>query len=188
MESRARVGGKAWRGEDSPSGNGRRSAPMSPRQRLPREGGARAWMVGGVWRAPRGSCGLAPRGVRGPGGTAAPARAGGGSNRGESRGAPQAVAGLLGPARWPAGTALGRMLCGWELPGGERGAQVGKTRQGEGTKWLVLVDGAGPPWGACLDAASPAEVTLLQKTPDTALRGMLSSCSSRVPCSLYARS
>jgi transposase len=32
---------------------------------------------------------------------------------------------------------------------------------------MVLVDGAGPPWGADLDAASPAEVTRLEQTLDT---------------------
>jgi len=41
---------------------------------------------------------------------------------------------------------------------------VGKTKRGKGTKWMVLVDGAGTPLGAYLDAASPAEVTLLDQT------------------------
>ncbi len=44
------------------------------------------------------------------------------------------------------------------------GAKVGKTKRGKGTKWMVLVDGAGTPLGAYLDAASPAEVTLLAQT------------------------
>ena len=43
-------------------------------------------------------------------------------------------------------------------------ALVGKTKRGKGTKWMVLVDGAGTPLAAYLDAASPAEVTLLEKT------------------------
>jgi transposase len=49
----------------------------------------------------------------------------------------------------------------------KRGAKVGKTTRGEGTTWVVLVDGAGPPLGADLEAAAPAEVTLLETTIDT---------------------
>src|ERR671915_2317376 len=64
------------------------------------------------------------------------------------------------------------MLCGWKLrPGEKRGAQVGKTKRGKGTKWMVLVDGAGTPLGAYLDAASPAEVTLLETTLETVAVG-----------------
>lgn len=60
------------------------------------------------------------------------------------------------------------MLCRWELrPGEKRGAKVGKTKRGKGTKWMVLVDGAGTPLGALLDSASPAEVKLLEQTLDT---------------------
>src|SRR5262249_35557541 len=44
------------------------------------------------------------------------------------------------------------------------GAKIGKTKRGKGTKWMVLVDGAGSPLGAYPDAASPAEVTLLEQT------------------------
>jgi transposase len=36
---------------------------------------------------------------------------------------------------------------------------------------MVVVDGAGPPWGADLEAASPAEVTLLEQTLDTVAVG-----------------
>ncbi len=53
-----------------------------------------------------------------------------------------------------------RQLC----PGEKRGSKVGKTKRGKGTKWMVLVDGAGTPLGAYLDAAAPAEVTLLEQT------------------------
>jgi transposase len=64
------------------------------------------------------------------------------------------------------------MLCGWELrPGENRGAQVGKTKRGKGTKWLVLVAGTGTPLGAYLDAASPAAVTRLEQTLDTVAVG-----------------
>jgi transposase len=51
---------------------------------------------------------------------------------------------------------------------GEKGGlKVGQTKRGKGTKWMVLVDGQGTPLGAYLDAATPAEVTLLEKTLDT---------------------
>lgn len=64
------------------------------------------------------------------------------------------------------------MLCRWELcPREKRGAKVGPTKRGKGTKWMVLVDGTGTPLGAYLDAASPAEVTLLEKTLATVAVG-----------------
>jgi transposase len=60
------------------------------------------------------------------------------------------------------------MLCRWELDPRQTGeAKVGTTKRGKGTKWMVLVDGAGTPLGAHLDAASPAEVTLLEQTLET---------------------
>jgi transposase len=64
------------------------------------------------------------------------------------------------------------MLCRWQLCSSEKGGpKVGKTKRGKGTKWMVLVDGAGTPLGAYLDAASPAEVTLLEATLDTVAVG-----------------
>jgi transposase len=60
------------------------------------------------------------------------------------------------------------MLCRWQFCTREKGgAKVGKTKRGKGTKWLVLVDGAGTPLGAYWEAASPAEVTLLERTLET---------------------
>jgi transposase len=53
----------------------------------------------------------------------------------------------------------------------KRGPGVGTTERGKGTKWMVLVDGAGTPLGAYLDAASPAEVTRLEQTLDTVAVG-----------------
>jgi hypothetical protein len=53
----------------------------------------------------------------------------------------------------------------------KRGTKVGKTKRGKGTKWMVLVDGAGTPLGAYLEAASPSEVTLLEQTLDTVAVG-----------------
>src|SRR5919204_3504810 len=64
------------------------------------------------------------------------------------------------------------MLCRWELHSCEKGGpKVGTTKRGKGTKWMVLVDGAGTPLGAYLEAASPAEVTLLERTLDTVAVG-----------------
>jgi len=64
------------------------------------------------------------------------------------------------------------VLCRWELcPSQKRGLKVGKTKRGKGTKWMVLVDGTGTPLGAYLDAASPAEVTLLEATLETVAIG-----------------
>jgi len=64
------------------------------------------------------------------------------------------------------------MLCRWQLRASEkRGPAVGPTKRGKGTKWMVLVDGAGTPLGAYLDAARPAEVKLLEKTLATVAVG-----------------
>jgi len=46
----------------------------------------------------------------------------------------------------------------------KKGAGVGKTKRGKGTKWMVLVDGQGIPLGAQLASASPAEVSLAEST------------------------
>ena len=64
------------------------------------------------------------------------------------------------------------MLYRWSLcPRENRGPKAGPTKRGKGPKWLVLVDGAGTPLGAYLDAASPAEVTLPEQTLDTVAVG-----------------
>ena len=49
-------------------------------------------------------------------------------------------------------------------PGEKRGAGVGKTKRGKGTKWMVVVDGQGIPLGDHLYSASPAEVRLAEET------------------------
>src|SRR6516225_1817840 len=46
----------------------------------------------------------------------------------------------------------------------KRGAGVGKTKRGKGTKWMVVVDGRGLPLGNYLHSASPAEVRLAETT------------------------
>ena len=46
----------------------------------------------------------------------------------------------------------------------KRGAGVGNTKKGKGTKWMLVADGNGLPIGFHLDSASPAEVKLAGQT------------------------
>jgi Transposase DDE domain len=48
--------------------------------------------------------------------------------------------------------------------GEKRGAKVGKTKRGQGSKLLVWAEGVGTPLGVLLETASPAEVKLLPAT------------------------
>ncbi len=60
---------------------------------------------------------------------------------------------------------LERVISGWQFCSSEkRGAEVGKTKRGKGTKWMVVVDGQGVPLGDHLHSASPAEVRLAKTT------------------------
>lgn len=62
-------------------------------------------------------------------------------------------------------TGLGGKFSGCQFRSGEKGGfGVGKTKRGKGTKWMVVVDGAGVPLGSQLVSASPAEVTLAEGT------------------------
>jgi len=54
----------------------------------------------------------------------------------------------------------GREFCSRQ----KRGAGVGKTKRGKGTKWLVVVDGQGLPLGKHLCSASPHETQLAETT------------------------
>src|SRR5262249_29128252 len=84
---------------------------------------------------------------------------------GRERRAPDAVAGLSQTAQRPPKDTLGRVLYRPQLrTRPKRGAQIRKTKRGKGAKGMGRVDGAGTPLGAYLDAASPAEVTLLEQT------------------------
>ena len=84
---------------------------------------------------------------------------------GARRNITETVAGVVESTQRRPQDTLGRMLCRWQFRAGQkRGAAGGPTKRGKGTKWMVLVDGAGTPLGAYLDAASPAEVKLLEKT------------------------
>jgi transposase len=51
--------------------------------------------------------------------------------------------------------------------GEKGGSDVGKTKRGKGSKWMVVVDGQGIPLGIHVTSASPAEVTLVEPTLDT---------------------
>src|SRR6266581_8567632 len=52
-------------------------------------------------------------------------------------------------------------------PSEKRGAEVGKTKRGKETKWMVVVDGRGVPLGDHLCSASPSEVRLAEQTLST---------------------
>jgi transposase len=54
----------------------------------------------------------------------------------------------------------GRQFCS----GKKGGAEVGKTKRGKGTKWMVVVDGRGVPLGNSLHSASPSEIRLAEQT------------------------
>jgi transposase len=51
--------------------------------------------------------------------------------------------------------------------GEKGGSDVGKTKRGKGSKWMVVVDGQGIPLGIHVTSASPAEVTLVDATLNT---------------------
>ena len=58
-----------------------------------------------------------------------------------------------------------RVVHGGQFCSGEkRGCGVGKTKRGKGTKWRVVVDGAGVSLGNHLHSASPSEVKLVEAT------------------------
>lgn len=48
----------------------------------------------------------------------------------------------------------------------KRGLDVGKTKRGKGSKWMVVVDGEGVPLGSTITSASPAEVKLIEPLLD----------------------
>ena len=83
---------------------------------------------------------------------------------GEDEGTQGHVASLSLRARRAGHPQLGRGICRRNVCAGKkRGAAVGKTKRGKGTKYLVVVDGQGIPLGSHTDSASPAEVRLLDK-------------------------
>jgi Transposase DDE domain len=58
-------------------------------------------------------------------------------------------------------------LDGSFAPAKKGGEQVGVTKTGKGTKWMVVIDGNGLPLGFHLESANTAEVTLAEQTRDT---------------------
>ena len=56
-----------------------------------------------------------------------------------------------------------RLIC----VGEKGGSDVGKTKRGKGSKWMVVVDGQGIPLGIHVTSASPSEVTLVEPTLNT---------------------
>jgi len=66
--------------------------------------------------------------------------------------------------RTPA-TGMERVVSGRQFRSGKKGgAEVGKTKRGKGTKWMVVVDGRGVPLGNSLYSASPSEIRLAEQT------------------------
>jgi len=63
---------------------------------------------------------------------------------------------------------LGERVHRWLVRLGEKGgSDVGTTKRGKGSKWMVVVDGKGIPVGIHVTSASPAEVTLVDPTLKT---------------------
>ncbi|MGE5333274.1 MAG: IS5 family transposase, partial [Nitrososphaerota archaeon] len=58
-------------------------------------------------------------------------------------------------------------LDGSFAPAKKGGENVGLTRKGKGTKWMLVVDGTGLPLGFYLDGAHRPEVRLAEQTLDT---------------------
>lgn len=58
-------------------------------------------------------------------------------------------------------------LDGSFAPAKRGGEQVGVTKKGKGTKWMVVVDGNGLPLGFHLESANTAEIKLAEQTLDT---------------------
>jgi len=78
------------------------------------------------------------------------------------------VARLPRPARCAGADSLGASVRRWLICLGEkRGSEVGKTKRGKGTKWMVVVDGQGIPLGIHVTSATPAEVNLVAATLNT---------------------
>jgi transposase len=78
------------------------------------------------------------------------------------------VARVPRPARRPRPVVVGEHVHRRLVRLGKKGgSDVGKTKRGKGSKWMVVVDGAGVPLGIHVTSASPAEVTLVDATLKT---------------------
>src|SRR6266567_4954454 len=84
---------------------------------------------------------------------------------GRARCLAQYLAGVSGRTQRTETAAVERVFFGREFcPRQKRGAGVGKTKRGKGTKWMVVVDGQGLPLGKHLCSASPHEARLAETT------------------------
>ena len=80
---------------------------------------------------------------------------------GRSRSLADGLASHVGSVGRRGSAKVGGELPRWQLRSRQkRGAAVGKTKRGKGTKWMVLVDGDGLPLGVRLESPSPHEVKL----------------------------
>ena len=87
---------------------------------------------------------------------------------GRARGLARDLASFSERVERTAAVEVERVVYGRQFRAGQkRGSGVGKTRRGKGTKWMVVVDGAGVPLGNDLHSASPAEVRLAEGTLQT---------------------
>jgi transposase len=78
------------------------------------------------------------------------------------------VAGLPRPARCARAREVGARVHRRLIRlGQKRGPDIGKTKRGKGSKWMVVVDGQGLPLGIHVTSASPSEVTLVEATLKT---------------------
>jgi len=78
------------------------------------------------------------------------------------------VARLPRPARRAGAARLGERVHRWLVRLGEKGgSDVGKTKRGKGSKWMVVVDGTGIPVRIPVTSPSPAEVTFVDPTLKT---------------------
>src|SRR2546426_1935200 len=84
---------------------------------------------------------------------------------GRARCLAQYLAGVSSRTQRTEATAVERVFPGREFCSRQkRGAGVGKTKRGKGTKWMVVVDGQGLPLGKHLCSASPHEARLAETT------------------------
>ncbi|QDT89924.1 Transposase DDE domain protein [Gimesia algae] len=80
---------------------------------------------------------------------------------------PRSVAAIARTLRPPKAGGLVRSIRGRHiLPRKKKGADVGKTKRGKGTKLMLLVDGNGLPLALDRTSASPAEVKLIESLLD----------------------
>src|SRR5215469_12314498 len=87
------------------------------------------------------------------------------SGLGRARHLAHHLARILGGIEPTRATQLERIVSGRQFRSSQkRGSQVGKTKRGKGTKWMVVVDGEGIPLGKQLYSASPHEARLAEET------------------------